>query len=83
MKNTLKSFEEVRALIEFARRKASKVVNQSLIELYWNIGHYISDKIKQDGWGNSTVKSLSDFIQKTEPKSKGFSSQSLWRMKQF
>lgn len=51
--------------------------------MYWNIGEFISSKSKKDGWGSGTVRNLSDFQNETEPDSKGFSSQNLWRMKQF
>ena len=34
-------------------------------------------------WGKGVVKNLSDYLNKTEPDLKGFSSQNLWRMKQF
>ena len=33
--------------------------------------------------GNTCVEHLSDYLRKTEPELKGFSSQILWRMKQF
>lgn len=79
----IKSFKEVLAMIQEARTKAAKFVNYELIDLYWNIGDYISSKCKTSGWGSSVVKNLSHFIQKTEPNTKGFSSQNLWRMKQF
>ena len=78
-----KAFQEVHAMITEARKKVAKVINNELIDLYWNIGHYISDKSKKDGWGSGTVRNLSDFLRETKPKSKGFSSQNLWRMKQF
>ena len=70
-----KAFQEVLAMINQARTKVAKAINKGLIDLYWNIGEYISDKSKKDGWGSGTVQNLSDFIRKTEPNSKGFSSQ--------
>jgi len=78
-----KAFQEVLDMIKDARTKAAKAVNNELIDLYWNIGEYISNKSKKDDWGSGTVNNLSDFLRKTEPNSKGFSSQNLWRMKQF
>ncbi len=36
-----------------------------------------------DGWGKSTVKALSDYILSKEPGIRGYSSQNIWRMKQF
>lgn len=76
-------FEEIRNMILIAKEKTSKVINSNLIDLYWNIGKYISDKLKKEKWGNSTVENLSKFLKQNEPNSKGFSSQNLWRMKQF
>lgn len=78
-----KSFQEVLAMIKEARTKVAKAINNGLIDLYWSIGEYISNKSKKDGWGSGTVENLSDFLKETEPNSKGFSSQNLWRMKQF
>lgn len=78
-----KSFQEILAMIKKSRARAVKVVNTQLIDLYWRIGGYISVKCKDSGWGSRIVGNLSDFLQETEPNTKGFSSQNLWRMKQF
>ncbi|WBV56480.1 PDDEXK nuclease domain-containing protein [Chryseobacterium daecheongense] len=53
------------------------------LNLYWNVGAYISKKVEISEWGQSVVKELSEFIIKTEPEIKGFSDKNLWRMKQF
>lgn len=42
-----------------------------------------SKKIEISEWGQSVVSELAEFIQKSEPKIKGFSDKNLWRMKQF
>ena len=54
-----------------------------MINLYWNIGKHISQKIESSEWGKGIVSNLSDYLKRTEPNVKGFSSQNLWRMKQF
>lgn len=76
-------FSDIIQLIKNARNNAIKTVNSELINLYWNVGAYISQKIEVSEWGQSVVKELSDFIIKTEPEIKGFSDKNLWRMKQF
>ncbi len=81
VKNT--SFEEVVNLIKQARYNATKVVNKELIDLYWNIGHYINSKIESSVWGEAVVKELADYLKRKEPTLKGFSDKNLWRMKQF
>jgi len=66
-----------------SRKRALKVVNKTLIDLYWNIGQYLSAKIASSEWGDGVVAELALFIQQHEPDIKGFSDKNLWRMKQF
>lgn len=40
-----KSFAEVLHLIESARQRAYQSVNTTLIDLYWQVGEYISGKL--------------------------------------
>jgi len=51
--------------------------------MYWEIGNYVSDRVKSDGWGRSVVKDFSQFIQSQYFGIRGFSPQNIWRMKQF
>jgi hypothetical protein len=76
-------FTDIIQLIKQSRTTAIKAVNAELINLYWNIGEYISKKIKQSEWGDSVVTELANFIQTQEPEIKGFSDKNIWRMKQF
>ncbi len=76
-------FIEIYRLINKSRTKALTAVNTELIDLYMEIGKYISIKISNEEWGKSIVKNLSEYLNKIEPNLKGFSSQNLWRMKQF
>lgn len=76
-------FAEIISLISRSRAKAYQAANRELIDLYWNIGAYISRRIESEGWGKGTVSQLAEFIQKREPGISGFSDKNLWRMKQF
>lgn len=76
-------FNDIIHLIQKSRINAIKAVNKELINLYWNIGEYISIKIEQSEWGQGVVSELSNFIQNNHPELKGFSDKNLWRMKQF
>lgn len=78
-----KHFTEISDLIKKARAKTLSIVNRELIELYWQIGEYISIKCEDFGWGRNIVKNLAEYLSSTSPDLKGFSSQNLWRMKQF
>lgn len=76
-------FKDIIKLIKQSRANAIKVVNTELINLYWNIGEYISTKLEKSEWGDSVVAELAKYIQKNEPEIKGFSDKNIWRMKQF
>ena len=76
-------FTDIILLIKKSRVSAIKAVNSGLINLYWNIGEYISNKIEQSEWVDSVVTELANFIQTQETKIKGFSDKNIWRMKQF
>lgn len=74
---------EIRKLINSAKQRAYQAVNKELINLYWQVGKYVSNKVNSKEWGNSVVKNLSEYIKRNEPDIKGFSAQNIWRMKQF
>lgn len=76
-------FGDVLNMIYSAKQKAEYQVNSTVIELYWTIGEYVSKQIDENGWGKSTVKALSEYILQREPGIRGYSSQNIWRMKQF
>ena len=77
------AFDKVVSLIRAARQRASQIVNTELIDLYWHIGKYLHRKIEVDGWAKGTVVQLAAYIALREPCARGFSSQNLWRMRQF
>jgi len=76
-------FVDILKMIKVSQNNALQNVNTELINLYWNIGKYIDEKIEESIWGKSIVKQLSDYLAKKEPTLKGFSNRNLWRMKQF
>jgi predicted nuclease of restriction endonuclease-like (RecB) superfamily len=78
-----KQFLEVLNTIKSVREKVYKQANASLIQLYWDIGKFVSQKVEKESWGKSIVQELSEYIQKNEPGIKGFSARNIWRMKQF
>jgi len=76
-------FEEVLALIHGARQRAVQAVNTQLIDLYWQVGGYISRKLEQAEWGDSVVSQLATHLAKTQPGLRGFTRRNLFRMRQF
>ena len=83
IKDRSEQFAEVVSLIQQTRTHVIRLANTALIDLYWNIGQYISKKIEASDWGDGVVKQLADYIAQNAPEAKGFSDKNLWRMKQF
>lgn len=76
-------FGEVLALIHSARQRAVQAVNTQLVELYWQVGAYISHKLEQAEWGDAVVTQLADYLARTQPGLNGFTRRNLFRMRQF
>lgn len=76
-------FPPVLSLIQQAKLRALSTVNQQLLELYWQIGEYLSRKVAEQSWGQNVVQQLAAWLATQEPNLRGFSAQNLWRMKQF
>ena len=79
----VQGFGEVIAMIQQARQQASRQVNRQLIELYWQIGAYITHKLELAEWGDGVVNQLADYIANTQPGLRGFTGRNLFRMRQF
>lgn len=78
-----KMFAEVVGMIQSTRQDLIRVANTALIDLYWKVGEYLSNKIANSEWGDGVVRQLADYISRNCPDIKGFSDKNLWRMKQF
>ncbi|HEX7639423.1 MAG TPA: DUF1016 N-terminal domain-containing protein [Burkholderiaceae bacterium] len=77
------SFAEVVGLILRARQRAYQAVNSELVELYWEIGRYISAKLETAAWGEGVVQRLAEHLARTLPGQRGFTRRNLFRMRQF
>jgi len=87
-KNTLPNaasdrFDEVLDLIRTAKLQAVQAVNIRLIELYWQVGAYISRKLESSEWGDSVIVQSAQHIALTHPGLRGFTRPNLFRMRQF
>ncbi|MDF9826373.1 putative nuclease of restriction endonuclease-like (RecB) superfamily [Ereboglobus sp. PH5-5] len=76
-------FAEIVRLIDASRQRAMQSVNATLIDLYWQIGAIISQRIAAAEWGDGTVDRLARHIALIQPGARGFSRSNLLRMRQF
>jgi len=77
------SFAEVVEMIQSAKQRAMQAVNTQLVELYWQVGAYISHKLAQAEWGDGVVQQLADYLARTQPGLRGFTRRNLFRMRKF
>ena len=76
-------FEKVVRIIESARERAYRKINEELILMYREIGKYISVQSENAEYGDAFVQNLADFFATNYPDLKGFNRRGLYRMKQF
>ncbi|MDX2034159.1 MAG: PDDEXK nuclease domain-containing protein [Blastocatellia bacterium] len=81
--NEAQDFAEVVGLIQTARHRAFAAVNTTLIDLYWQVGQYLSRKLETAEWGEGVVDRLARHIARHHPEIKGFTRRNLFRMRQF
>lgn len=76
-------FEKIVDIIESAKERAYRKVNEELILMYRDIGEYISKQSENTEYGDAFVQKLADFFTANYPDLKGFNRRGLYRMKQF
>lgn len=68
MKREMLETKEVIQIIENARNNTYRKVNEELILMYWNVGQYLSNKMKNNTYGDPYVENLSKSIQNSFPR---------------
>jgi len=76
-------FNHIVSMIREARARAYAKVNEELINLYYNVGKFVSQKVESAEWGAGVVDNLAQFIKENHPEIRGFTRRGLYRMKQF
>lgn len=76
-------FDEIISIIDNARTRALKAVNAELIQMYWNVGEYLSALCANSGFGDKVIDEVAAYIAEENPGVKGFNRRGLYRMKQF
>lgn len=77
------SFSVLQQAIRQARYNALKAANAELVNLYWQVGAFVSKQLGESKWGDKTVQQLVEFLQKEDPALKGFDKRNIYRMVEF
>ena len=76
-------FGAVISIIENAKGRALKAVNAELINMYWEVGEYLSKLCVESSFGDKVIDEVADYIAEANPTIKGFNRRGLYRMRQF
>ena len=75
-------FETVCSIIATHRKRVIRVVNNESMSMVWEVGGYVSHKLKTSVWGDRVVRQLSDYIRTKYPAARGWSYRTLYKMVQ-
>ncbi len=76
-------FAQIIQIIEQNRSQAIQVINHASVLTAWQVGAYVSDKIKNAAWGSKVVQQLAEYIHTQNPTLKGWSKRTIYKMVQF
>lgn len=79
----MNDFVQIVQLIQATHYRALSAVNSELVNLYWQVGQYVSTRLAKATWGDGAVIELAHYINKHHPEIKGFDKKNLYRMCQF
>ena len=75
-------FETVYGIIATHRKRVLSTVNNESMAMVWEVGGYISYKLKASAWGDGVVRQLSEYIRTKDPTARGWSYRTLYKMVQ-
>ena len=76
-------FQQVQGIITLHRSKALQTVNNESLLAAWEVGAFVSDRLKNSAWGSKTVKQLSEYLRAQDPTLRGYSRRSIYKMVAF
>lgn len=76
-------FNQIFEIINYHRQRVSKTVDDESLRMIWEVGSYVSKKLKASEWGSNIVRQLSEYIRTQDPTIKGWSYRTIYKMVQF
>lgn len=78
-----KDFETVFGIISAHRNRTVQRVNGESVMMVWDVGGFVSDRLKTARWGSGVVRQLAEFIHTQDPTVRGWSYRTIYKMVQF
>lgn len=76
-------FETVYGIISAHKRRAMSAIHNESLNMLWEVGAYVSNRLRQSAWGDGVVRMLAEYIHTKSPEAKGWSYRTIYKMVQF
>ena len=76
-------FDTVYNIISAHKKRAMNAIHNESLNMLWEVGAYVSDRLKKAVWGDGVVRMLAEYIHTRSPKAKGWSYRTIYKMVQF
>jgi len=73
-------FQQVQGIISLHRSRALQVVNNENLLTAWEVGAFVSARLKNSAWGSKTVMQLSEYLKSQDPTLRGYSRRNIYNM---
>ena len=76
-------FEALYGIITTHRNRVVQQLNGETVMMVWEVGGFVSGKLKTSAWGSGVVRQLAEFIHTQDPTVRGRSYRTIYKMVQF
>ena len=76
-------FETVYGIITTHTNRVMSAMHNESLNMLWEVGAYVSNRINHASWGDGVVRMLAEYIHTRNPKAKGWSYRTIYKMVQF
>jgi predicted nuclease of restriction endonuclease-like (RecB) superfamily len=76
----IQEFQQVHGIISLHRSRALHTVNNENLLSAWEVGAYVSARLKNSAWGSKTVTQLSEYLRTQDPTLRGYSRSNIYNM---
>lgn len=73
----------IKAAILLSQSKAVKMISGTQLSLYYGVGLYVSANSRKGKWGTGAIKTISEQLRRELPGLRGFSEESIKKMRTF
>jgi len=75
-----REFQQVQGIITGRRSQALQTVNNENLLAAWEVGAFVSERLKNTAWGSKTVTQLSEYLRAQDPTLRGYSRSNIYNM---